>query len=71
VYVIVPPGEAETPPSVLVIPKSGKAPVIGVDAVAVLFAGVGSGPFDPSLSTVAVFAICVVPVGNGFVIATV
>ena len=59
-YATLPPGEAEAPPSLLVIARSGCA-FSGVVSLAVLLAGTGSGRLE---ATLAVFAICVAPAGT-------
>ena len=59
-----PPGAVVAPPSLLVIAMSGAA-TTGVVSLAVLFAGVGSGPFVPSSATLAVLLIWLTPPGTG------
>ena len=64
-----PPRVAVAPPSLFAIVRSGAA-VSGVVSVAVLFAGVGSGPFAPSSATDAVLLICATPAGAGLATVT-
>src|SRR3954451_10832170 len=61
---MVPPGATVTPLSVLSTDRSGDA-VIGVVSVAVLSAGVGSGPLPPSSATAAVLVMLVTPLATG------
>src|SRR4051794_15012612 len=61
---MVAPGSADGASSALVTDRSGAA-VTGVGSVAVLFAGVGSGPLVPSSATDTVLAMASTPAGNG------
>src|SRR5215208_1292649 len=61
---MVPPGETETPPSLLVTDRSGAA-VTGVVSLPELLPGVGSVPLVPSSAMLAVLAIWVTPAATG------
>src|SRR3954469_67608 len=61
---MVAPGAAVAPPSVLTTVRSGEA-VSGVESVAVLSAGFGSGPLPASSATVAVLVMLVTPLATG------
>src|SRR6185369_12868574 len=64
-----PPGDTETPPSLLVSARSG-APVTGVVSLPELLPGVGSVPLVPLSAMLAVFEICDTPAANGFTTVT-
>src|SRR6185369_4080563 len=64
-----PPGDTETPPSLLVSARSG-APVNGVVSLPELLPGVGSVPLVPSSAMLAVLAIWLTPAITGLTTVT-
>src|SRR3954451_23121014 len=66
---MVEPGVAATPPSVLVTDRSDVA-ATRVDSMAVLSAGVGSGPLVPSSATVTVLVTTSTPAGGAAATST-